>query len=103
MNNYVIEEIFDIDCTDDGFLSVNIRLEEEGNIRTIENSEYYYWAKELSETDTDSVDVDFEGYSSEDTPNELFDFTEWVEYYHGEDMVIDFIYEMYPTIEDLPD
>ena len=104
MTDYRIEEVSYFHCETDGYLTVSFRLEgdPEDTYRNLETDEYYYCAKDESSRNNtyhtkewDEGDFDDGSYYSH------FDFTEWMEYEHDEDKVIEFIYDNY-TIETLP-
>lgn len=107
MGKYIIEEVMEYDCDNDGMLSVTFRLEGDpaDTYRFIETDDYYYFAEELAKDNGEYMvkeweEGDFEG---EGYYYEQFDFREWVEYEQSEDVVKEFIYEQYPEKEDLPD
>ncbi len=107
MGNYLIEEVIEYDCDNDGMLSVTFRLEGDpaDTYRYVETDEYYYYAEEMAKEDDSYMlkeweEGDFEG---EGYYYNQFDFREWKEYEHSEDMVKEFIYDYYPDDGDLPD
>jgi hypothetical protein len=107
MEKYFIVEVLDYDCDNEGVLTVTFTLEgdPEGTYRFIERDDYYYFAEEMAKEDDSYMlkeweEGDFEG---EGYYYEQFDFREWKEYEHSEDLVKEFIYENYLKIGDLPE
>jgi len=103
MEEYVITEIIDIDCDEDGYLMVKFTIG--GNSTPtqyqIESEDYFEWVEEVYGGD----DLDSGGDDDWDDDFNLttfFDFAKWMEYEHGEETVKDFIYYTFPAIEDLP-
>ena len=104
MEKYFINEIIEMDCDNNGYLTVKFVLDgdRENTYRLLETEEYYYWVddnynNEISgEPLTD--DWDEECY----TISEDFNFVQWRDYNHSEETVIEFIKENYPNKENLP-
>jgi hypothetical protein len=106
MAEYTIIELLYYDCDKYGSLTASFRIEgdSEDTYRTIETDEYYYCAeKESSENDVyhtkewEEGDLENDGFYYSH-----FDFSEWLEYEHSEEKVIEFIYDNY-ELEDLPE
>ena len=106
MTEYTITELAYYHCDDGGLLTASFRIEgdSEDTYRTIETDEYYYCAeKESSENggyhtkEWEDGELDEYGYYYSH-----FDFSEWMDYEHNEEKVIEFIYDNY-QLEDLPE
>ena len=102
--DYVIEEVFDIICDIDKVLTVKFKLEsdDDDQYREILDSDYFEWCYEKYLRDEES---DYEeSYEEEEDGyfNNRFSVDLWDMYYSNEESVMDFIYETYLTIKDLP-
>lgn len=107
MGNYLIEKVIVCDCDNNGNLTVSFRIDgdPENTYRSIETDEYYYYAEEMSKDDDTYIvkeweEGDFEG---DGYYYGYFDFREWKNYEHNEDIVKEFIYEYCPEEGDLPE
>jgi asparagine N-glycosylation enzyme membrane subunit Stt3 len=100
MEKYFITEIVDMDCDDDGLLNVKFIIEgdETNSYREIKTVDYYEWVEENYNDETLSDEWEEEYYPF----NESFNFIQWKDYNHCEEIVIKFIEDIYPTIESLP-
>lgn len=102
---YVIEELYEINCGDDKILSVLFKVEGDGDdyYREIIDSEYYDWCHELFLTDG-NIYGDMEVCDDEESVyyDNKFNVNIWGMYYSNEENVIDFIYETYVSIKSLP-
>tara|TARA_R110002012_G_C11184323_1_gene557522 strand:+ start:65 stop:391 length:327 start_codon:yes stop_codon:yes gene_type:complete len=104
MEKYFIIDIVDMDCDDYGLLSVKFIIEgdESNSYREIKTDEYYEWVEEnYDNEESDELitdDWDEEVYQL----NETFNFIQWKDYNHSEEIVIEFIKELYPSKENLP-
>ena len=105
MEKYIIKEIYNIDCDNYGDLIVEFTLEDdsEGSYRILGTENYYYFAKELAKENEQYFTKEWEEGDFEDEGYYMdqFDFREWKEYEHSEEMVKEFIYKYY-TKEELP-
>ena len=98
--DYVIEEVFEIVCDVDKLLSVKFRLDGDGDdyYRQIVDSDYYDWCYEKFLTEEeDSYEDDEDEYFSD-----RFSVDSWNMNYCNEETVIEFLYEAYPNIKQLP-
>lgn len=102
MEEYVINEIIDIDCDDEGYIIVKFIIEdEEGNCSyKIESEDYFNWVEEVY--GGDDLNYGDDDWDEEFCLTTFFDFTKWMEYEHGPETVKDFIYYSFPGINDLP-
>ena len=103
MEEYVINEIIDIDCDEDGYIMVKFTIGEDSPLPVykIESEDYFEWVEEVYGGD----DLNYGGDDDWDEDYNLttfFDFAKWMEYEHGPETVKDFIYYTFPAIEDLP-
>lgn len=100
---YTIEEIFEIICDIDKVLSVQFRIEGdgEGYYRELLDSDYYDWCYEKYVTEEDGL-MDLYEEEEGDYYEDSFSVDMWNMYYSNEDSVMDFLYESYPTLKDLP-
>lgn len=100
---YIIEEIFEIICDIDKVLSVQFRIEGdgEGYYRELLDSDYYDWCYEKYVTEEDRL-MDLYEEEEGDYYEDSFSVDMWNMYYSNEEIVIDFLYESYPTLKDLP-
>jgi hypothetical protein len=102
---YIIEEIYEINCDVDKILTVQFKIEGdgEGYYRELLDSEYYDWCNELYLNDG-NVYGDLETYEDDDDGyyDNRFNIDIWNMYYSNEENVIDFIYETYSDIKSLP-
>jgi hypothetical protein len=106
MDEYIINEIIEIECDDDGYIKVKFKIEDDDSesFREIESDEYFYWAEEnFDENDFDlDSPVDDEWDDNVVYSNTLFNFPKWKDQHHEEETVINFIYTTFPLKEDLP-
>lgn len=105
MENYVISEVIDFDCDDEGLLTVTFRIDgdPDDSYRTIEDNDYYYYAEDLcKDEDTYLVKEWDDGDNGDGYYYTSFEFREWKDYEHSEDTVREFLYEYYPEKKDLP-
>ncbi len=109
MKEFIIEEVIDNDCDGDGFVTTKVKLigDPDGSYRLIESEDYYYFAESICEEEGIYMTKEWEEGDIEDEGHfyEHFDFREWREYEHSEDMIKEFIYEYYskdmlPEIDD---
>lgn len=106
MVEYRIIELLYYDCDSSGLLTVSFKVEgdSEDTYRTIETDEYYYCAEKESEEDGSYHNKEWEDGDLDEYGfyYSHFDFSEWMDYEHNEEKVIEFIYDNY-QLEDLPD
>ena len=104
MTDYTIEEVGYFNCETCGYLTVSFRLEgdPEETYRTLETDEYYNCAEKESNTHGEYHTKEWdEGDFEDGSYYSHFDLTEWMEYEHDEEKVIEFIYDNY-ELEILP-
>lgn len=103
MEKYFINNILEMDCDDNGYLNVKFMLEgdEENTYRNLLTDEYHYWVEEnFYDSDADVINEEWDDYTC--VPNKGFDFIHWINYDHNEETVIEFIYDNFLTITELP-
>jgi hypothetical protein len=98
MEDYIIEEIIDIDFNED-YTIIKFKLETDciDEYRILETVDYYDWCMEDYQTPNNYSDVDYEENGVE------FNIGNWEETYKNSEYVLDFIYENYDKLSDLPD
>jgi hypothetical protein len=98
MEDYIIEEIIDIDINED-YTSIKFKLEIDciDEYRILETTDYYDWCIEDHQTPNDYSDIDYEENGVE------FNIDNWGETYKNSEYVVDFIYENYDKLSDLPE
>lgn len=101
MEDYTIEEVLDIDFNED-YVIIKFKLEIDciDEYRILEIKEYYDWCLEDYQ---DSEHDDIIDYEEDGHINKIFDYNKWVDTYKDSDYVLDFIYENYIELSDLPD
>ena len=105
MEDYIITDIIEIECDDDGYLNVKFRIEgdDEINYREIETDEYFYWA-EANFIDNDFIyDAPVSDEEEEIYTDIVFNFNRWKEYEHDQETVIKFIQDTYRSMDELPE
>jgi hypothetical protein len=93
-----------MDCDDNGNLNVRFVLEgdEENTYRELETNEYYDWVDEnYNDEDSDEPLTD-EWIEENYRLGKGFNFIEWKDYNHSEEVVIEFIKDNFLTKEELP-
>jgi hypothetical protein len=102
--DYIIEEIYEIFCDTDKVLTVNFRVEGDGEdyYRELVDSDYYGWCNEHYITEGDNL-TDYDRYDDEDEyMGDFFNHDKWNMYYSNEDMIIEYLYENYSDLRTLP-
>ena len=104
MEKYFINEILDMDCDDNGFLTVKFVLEgdENNTYRVLETEEYYYWVDDNYNDEIGGESLTDEWDEENYHLNEGFNFIQWKDYNHSEEIVIEFIKDNFLTKEELP-
>jgi hypothetical protein len=106
MKNYIIEEIIEAIFEKDKYLTIKFKIGGDPNngYREIEDGEFYYFCEENYLNDYQS---DYRDDYYEDEENDYldvnFDYDKWMNYYNDNDTIINYIYDNYPRISDLPD
>jgi hypothetical protein len=100
MENYVIEEIIDIDF-DGGYVTIKFKLERDcvDEYRVLQTKEYYDWC--FNDYQMENV-YDYGG-SDKDDDSEGFTIFNWEENYKDNEYILDFIYESYDKFSELPE
>jgi len=106
MEDYIINDIIEIICDEEGYLIVKFRIEDDDldGFREIETDEYIYWAEENFIDNNFIYDLPIDdGYDDVEVYTDIiFNFARWKKYQHGEETVINFICETHKIIDDLP-
>jgi asparagine N-glycosylation enzyme membrane subunit Stt3 len=106
MEDYIINDIIEIICDEEGYLIVKFRIEDDDldGFREIETDEYIYWAEENFIDNNFIYDLSIDdGYDDVEVYTDIiFNFTSWKKYQHGEETVINFICDTYKTLDNLP-
>jgi hypothetical protein len=106
MEDYLISEVIEFNCDEEGVINVVFKLEEdsEEKVRVLESDDYYYYAEEICVEDGSYMTKEWEegDFESEGHHYPQFDFREWLEFEHDEGSVKNFIYEYFKK-EDLPE
>ena len=104
MEKYFINEILEMDCDDNGYLTVKFVIEgdEENTYRELETDEYYYWVDENYNDDVSGEPLTNDWDEEEYHTTEGFNFILWKDYNHSEEIVIEFIKDTFLTKEELP-
>tara|TARA_R110002020_G_scaffold91096_3_gene221483 strand:+ start:6385 stop:6696 length:312 start_codon:yes stop_codon:yes gene_type:complete len=99
MENYIIEDIIDIDLNDD-YAIIKFKLESDciDEYRVLETKEYYDWCMEDYQMSNDYNIGDIHEENEDE-----FNFFNWEEIYKDNEYVLDFIYENYSNLSDLPE
>ena len=89
---------------DNGFLTVKFVLEgdESNTHRVLESDEYYYWVDDNYNDENDDEVLTDEWDEENYHLNEGFNFIQWKDYNHSEEIVIEFIKDNFLTKEELP-
>jgi|TARA_B110000211_G_C13993463_1_gene515118 hypothetical protein len=100
MKKYIIEEVIEFECSNDGELTTQFRLEgdpDESYRQIVIDENYYYFAEDICKEEGIYLTKEWEEGDFEDEGHfyEHFDFKEWREYEHSEDTIKEFIYEYY--------
>jgi len=104
MENYIINEILEMDCDDNGYLSVKFILEEdeENTYRELETNEYYDWVDDNYNDEISGEPLTNDWDEEEYHLNDEFNFIQWKDYNHSEEVVIEFIKDNFLTKQELP-
>lgn len=104
MEKYFINEILEMDCDDNGYLTVKFVLDgdEENTYRMLETDEYYYWVDDNYNDEIGGEPLTDEWDEEYYHLNEGFNFIQWKDYNHSEEIVIEFIKDNFLTKEELP-
>ena len=104
MEKYFINEVLEMDCDDNGNLTVKFVLEEdeENTYRLLETNEYYYWVDENYNDEISGEPLTNDWDEEEHYSDEGFNFIQWKDYNHSEEVVIDFIKDSFLSKEELP-
>ena len=98
MENYIIEEIIDITFEGE-YVTIKFKLETDcvDEYRVLQTKDYYDWC--LNDHQMENV------YNFNDTEDDLedFNFFSWEENYSDNEYILDFIYENYHNLTDLPE
>lgn len=103
MEKYVIDEILEVLCDTDKILTVKIKIGEDDitTHREIVDSEYYSWCEE-NYFNENEMDDELDEYEEEGYYGFRFDMGIWESKYSDSDLVMEYIYETYPHLSDLP-
>jgi hypothetical protein len=100
---YTISEILEYQTDDFGNLHCVFKLEgdEKGTVRVLSTASYYDWVSQLEEYTKYYINLneDEDEYNFDND----FNFELWREENETEEIVKDFIYQNYETIDDLPE
>ena len=104
MEKYFINEVLEMDCDDNGNLTVKFVLEEddENTFRLLETNEYYYWVDENYNDEISGEPLTNDWDEEEHYSDEGFNFIQWKDYNHSEEVVIEFIKDSFLSKEELP-
>jgi hypothetical protein len=103
MEKYVIDEILEVLCDTDKILTVKFKIGEDDitTHREIVDSEYYSWCEE-NYFNENEMDDELDEYEEEGYYGFRFDMGIWESKYSDSDLVMEYIYESYPHLSDLP-
>ena len=98
MEDYIIEEIIDIDINED-YTSIKFKLEIDciDEYRILETVDYHDWCLEDNQNTNSYGEIEYEENGVE------FNIDNWEETYKNSEYVVDFIYENYDKLSDLPE
>lgn len=99
--NYTIQEIFDIICDSDNILTLIFKVDGDGvdYRRELVDSDYYNWCYDhYINEGQDSLDYN----DDEELIPDFFSYDKWNMYYRNEDMIMDYLYDNYSDLKDLP-
>jgi hypothetical protein len=106
MKDYIIDEIIEMDCDDDGYIVVKFKIDGDNSngFREIETDEYFYWAEENFDKNYYEIESPVEEDWGDNIvyDDNLFNFSKWKDQYHEEETVINFIYYNYKNTKELP-
>jgi hypothetical protein len=103
MENYVIDEILEVLCDTDKILTVKFKIgiDDVTTHREIVDSEYYSWCEE-NYFNENEIGEELDDYEESGYYEFRFDMEIWESKYSDSDLVIEYIYESYPLLGDLP-